>query len=58
MERSAFNPGDRRGHALLAGHRRRAGRTLAGRTRAEEERERQQDAVAKWLKKDGDDKSL
>jgi hypothetical protein len=31
---------------------------LAGRTRAEEEKERQQDAVAKWLKKDGDDKPL
>jgi hypothetical protein len=28
---------------------------LAGRTRAEEEKDRQQDAVAKWLKKDGDD---
>ena len=31
---------------------------LAGRTRAEEERERQQDAVAKWLKKDGEDRPL
>ena len=31
---------------------------LVGRTRAEEERERQQDAVAKWLKKDSDDKPL
>ena len=27
---------------------------LAGRTRAEEEKERQQDIVAKWLKKDGE----
>ena len=31
---------------------------LAGRTRAEEEKQRQQDAVAKWLEKDGDDKPL
>ena len=31
---------------------------LAGRTRAEEERERQQDAVSKWLKKDGEDRPL
>ena len=31
---------------------------LAGRTRAEEERERQHDAVAKWLKKDGEDRPL
>ena len=31
---------------------------LAGRTRAEEERERQRDAVAKWLKKDGEDRPL
>ena len=31
---------------------------LAGRTRAEEEKERQQDVVAKWLKKDGDDQPL
>jgi hypothetical protein len=31
---------------------------LAGRTRAEEETERQQDAVAKWLKKDGEDRPL
>jgi hypothetical protein len=29
---------------------------LAGRTRAEEEKERQQDAVARWLKKGGDEK--
>jgi hypothetical protein len=28
---------------------------LAGRTRANEDSERQQDAVAKWLKKDRDD---
>jgi hypothetical protein len=27
---------------------------LAGRTRAEEEEENQQDAAAKWLKKDGE----
>jgi hypothetical protein len=31
---------------------------LAGRTRAEEEKERQQDAVAKWLEKDGGDRPL
>jgi hypothetical protein len=28
---------------------------LAGRTHADEDKERQQDAVAKWLKKDSDD---
>jgi hypothetical protein len=28
---------------------------LAGRTRADEDSERQQDAVAKWLKQDRDD---
>ncbi len=27
---------------------------LAGRTRAEEQKERQQDAAAEWLKKDGE----
>ena len=42
--------------ALCAGMLRPTG--LAGRTRAEEEKERQQDAVAKWLKKDGDDRPL
>ena len=31
---------------------------LAGRTRAEEEKGRQQDAAAKWLEKDGDDRPL
>jgi hypothetical protein len=64
---SALNLGDRRGHYWLviivvlvalwyAGLLRPTG--LAGRTRAEEEKERQQDVVAKWLKKDGDDQPL